>query len=256
MKIKILVLTGYGINAEKELAYAFELAGGDPDVIHLEDIINNTKILEKYQILAFPGGFSFGDHIASGKVFANIVKSNFIDNLRNFINKNKLIIGICNGFQIITKLGIVPDFNENQEQVVSLIENDSGHFENRWVWLNVEKNNSPWLSNIDKMYLPIRHGEGKFVVKDNKILKKLINNNQIALKYYNPNSKNVEYPYNPNGSIENIAGIFNKKGNVLGLMPHPEAYIFKENHPRWIEGNINEDEMGLRIFINGINYFK
>lgn len=256
MKIKVLVLTGYGINAEKELAHAFEMAGGDTDIIHLEDIICNRKILEKYQILAFPGGFSFGDHIASGKVFANIVKSNLLDELIDFISKDKLIIGICNGFQIITKLGIVPDIDDNHTQVASLIENDSGHFENRWIWVKTEKNNSPWLSDIDKLYLPVRHGEGKFIVKNSGVMNKLIKNNQIGLKYFNPNSNKAEYPYNPNGSIENIAGVINKKGNILGLMPHPEAFIFKENHPRWVEGSIDEDKMGLRIFINGIKYFK
>ena len=256
MKINVLVLTGYGINAEKELAYAFKMAGGNTDIIHLEDIIRNKKSLQKYQIIAFPGGFSFGDHIASGKVFANIVKNNLLDDLINFINKDKLIIGICNGFQIITKLGIVPDFENNHNQVVSLIENDSGHFENRWIWIKIEKNNSPWLFDINKLYLPVRHGEGKFVVKDSHVLNKLKNNRQIGMKYFNPNSKEIDYPYNPNGSIDNIAGIINKKGNILGLMPHPEAYIFKENHPRWIENHTNEEEIGLKIFINGINYFK
>ncbi len=254
--IKVLVLTGYGINAEKELGYAFKIAGGFPDIIHLEDIISNRKILKKYQILAFPGGFSFGDHIASGKVFANIIKNNLIDELVDFINHDKLVIGICNGFQIITKLGIIPDFENDHEQVASLIENESGHFENRWVWVKIEDNNSPWLYNIDKLYLPVRHGEGKFITKDSNILKKLINNKQVVLRYFNPNSDIVEYPYNPNGSIENIAGIISKNGNIFGLMPHPEAYIFKENHPRWFENNINKDEMGIRIFINGIKYFK
>ncbi len=256
MKIKVLVLTGYGINAEKELAYAFKLAGGISDIVHLEDVISNKNILKKYQILAFPGGFSFGDHIASGKVFANIVKNELMDNIIDFINKDKLIIGICNGFQIITKLGLLPDLNDNYEQVTSLVENESGHFENRWVWLKIEENNSPWLKNIKKLYLPVRHGEGKFITKNSEVLNKLIKNNQIGLKYFNPDFSQVEYPFNPNGSIENIAGILNKKGNVFGLMPHPEAYMFKENHPRWIENNINEQEMGLEIFVNGINYFK
>lgn len=254
--VKVLVLTGYGINAEKELAYSFKMAGGIPDIIHLEDVISDKKILKKYQILAFPGGFSFGDHIASGKVFANIIKNNLMDELLEFINGDKLIIGICNGFQIITKLGIIPDFENDHEQAASLIENDSGHFENRWVWVKVESNNSPWLSKIDKLYLPVRHGEGKFITKDYNILKQLINNKQIALKYINPNSNKAEYPYNPNGSFENIAGIINKKGNIFGLMPHPEVYIFNESHPRWFENNINKDEMGIRIIINGIKYFK
>ena len=258
MKVKVIVLTGYGINAEKELAWAFELAGGDPSIIHLEEIIDNKKILDDYQILAFPGGFSFGDHIASGRVFANKVKNNLLEELKNFISRDKLIIGICNGFQIITKLGILPDFENNQEQVVSLIENNSGHFEDRWVWIKVESNNSPWLDGIDRLYLPIRHGEGKFVAKDSTVLDRIIKGGHAALKYFNPDSPDAPgYPFNPNGSVADIAGILNKNGNVFGLMPHPEAYIFKENHPRWTEfsDEINNQLIGLKIFENGISYF-
>lgn len=256
MEIKVLILTGYGINAEKELAWAFELAGGAPDIVHLEDVIENKKLLDKYRILAFPGGFSFGDHISSGRVYANMVKNNLIDELRSFIDSDKLVIGICNGFQIITKLGIVPDLDKNQKQSVSLIQNDSGHFEDRWVWLKVQTNKCPWLYNIDTIYLPVRHGEGKFVVENDILLNRLKENDQIALKYYNPNSKDVTYPFNPNGSIEDIAGIINTKGNVFGLMPHPEAYIFNENHPRWTEKVISDKYIGLDIFKNGINYFR
>ena len=165
MKIKVLILTGYGINAEKELGWAFEKADGIPDVIHLEDIIENKKLMDKYQILAFPGGFSFGDHIASGRVFANMIKNNLLDELLNFIKKDKLVIGICNGFQIITKLGIIPDLDNSQNQTASLVENDSGHFEDRWVWVKVIENKSCWLKGIDSLYLPVRHGEGKFYCK-------------------------------------------------------------------------------------------
>ena len=256
MKINILIITGYGINAEKELAWAFEMAGANPDIVHLEEIIENKNILQKYQLLAFAGGFSFGDHIASGRVFANIIKNNLMDELKKFIEQDKLVIGICNGFQIITKIGILPDMDNEQKQIVSLIENDSGHFENRWVWIKMIKNNSPWLQDIDKLYLPIRHGEGKFVTNDSSTLKRIIDNKQAAIRYFNPDSSNVKYPFNPNGSIENIAGILNKKGNVFGLMPHPEAYIFKENHPRWTEKNVDENTTGLKIFYNGIRYFK
>ena len=139
MKPNVLILTGYGINAEKELAWAFELAGGLVEIVHLEEVIEQKGMLTNYQILAFPGGFSFGDHIASGKVFANIIKYNLMDEVKNFIEKDRLIIGICNGFQIITKLGLVPCLEESYKQTVSLTENDSGHFENRWVWLKRRK---------------------------------------------------------------------------------------------------------------------
>ena len=258
MKINVLILTGYGINAEKELGWAFELAGGCVKIIHIEDLADNTAILDNYQILAFPGGFSYGDHIASGKVFGNKIKYSFFDKLRSFIDKDKLVIGICNGFQIITKLGLIPNIDNSYNQVASLIENDSGHFENRWVWLKNENKNSIWLNDIDTLYLPIRHGEGKFIVKSDDILAEMKQNNQIALKYINPKETEgkVLYPFNPNGSTENIAGIFNKKGNVFGLMPHPEAFLLAENHPNWSDKKEKITPDGLKIFINGINYFK
>lgn len=259
MDIKVLILTGYGINAEKELAWAFEKANGNADIIHLDDVLSNKSLLKKYQILAFPGGFSYGDHIASGRVFSNIIKYNLMDEIKEFIDEKKLIIGICNGFQIITQLGLVPDLCNDKKQTVSLIQNDSGHFEDRWVWVRAPKNNSPWLVDIDKLYLPVRHGEGKLVVSDQKILQLIIDNNQIALQYIDPDSKdldNVKYPFNPNGSIMNIAGILNKHGNVFGLMPHPEAYIFEENHPRWTENIKDVKYIGLKIFENAIDHFK
>jgi len=256
LKIRIIVFTGYGINADKELAWAFELAGGAPDIVHLEDVIEESGIIDNYQILAFPGGFSFGDHIASGKVYANIVKYNLADKLKEFIEKDKLVIGICNGFQIITKMGLVPDFNNDLKQSASLVENESGHFEDRWVYLKTINKSSPWLKGIDRIYLPVRHGEGKFITESDAVMKKLNDNDQIAFKYINPESDKVEYPFNPNGSYENIAGILNPRGNVLGIMPHPEAYIFKENHPRWTEGKFDKETTGLKIFENSINYFK
>ncbi|HOV14242.1 MAG TPA: phosphoribosylformylglycinamidine synthase subunit PurQ, partial [Spirochaetota bacterium] len=182
MKVNTLILTGYGINAEKELAWAFELAGANAKIIHIEDIIENKSILGDYQIVGFPGGFSFGDHIASGKVFANIVKHNIFDELKKFIERDNLVIGICNGFQIITRLGLVPDLDGTYQHTVSLLENDSGHFEDRWVYVKVENNSSPWLKDITSLYLPVRHGEGKFITKDNKILNEIIQNKQVAFK--------------------------------------------------------------------------
>ena len=258
MKIKILILTGYGINAEKELKWGFELAGGQPEIIHLEDLINNKKRLFDYQIFAFPGGFSYGDHIASGRVLATRVKYTLLEEIKKFIEQKRLIIGICNGFQIITKMGLLPNCEGNFQQEASLIENDSGHFEDRWVWLKKGNSSSSWLNDIETIYVPVRHGEGKFIVKEDAIIKKMIENCQIAFQYINPDKKeenNVSYPFNPNGSILNIAGITNKEGNILGLMPHPEAFIFEENHPNWTEER-KEKFTGLKILKNGIDYFK
>lgn len=255
MKPKALILTGYGINAEKELKWAFDLAGAQGTIVHLEDLIENKEMLKSYQILGFPGGFSFGDHIASGKVFANLVKYNIFDEIKEFIAADKLVIGICNGFQVITKLGLVPSFDNSYEPVASLIDNDSGKFEDRWVYLNVENNKSPWLTGLKKLYVPVRHGEGKFITRDAATLERLKKNGQVALRYTTEDASPAVYPYNPNGSVYDIAGITNEKGNVLGLMPHPEAYISKELHPRWTEGIVDE-HTGLDIFKNAVSYFK
>lgn len=256
MKVRVLILSGYGINADKELKWGFELAGGQPDIVHIEDLINNKKKLFDYQILAFPGGFSYGDHLGSGKVLSTRLKYTLFDEIKKFIEYKKLIIGICNGFQVITKMGLLPNCKKNFEQEASLIENDSGHFENRWVWLKKGNSSSCWLKDIEYLYLPVRHGEGKFIT-DNNILEMIISNNQIAFQYIKDkkNQEKVTYPFNPNGSILNIAGITNKEGNILGLMPHPEAFIFEENHPNWTE-NKKEDVTGLKILKNGIDYFK
>jgi phosphoribosylformylglycinamidine synthase I len=249
-----MILTGYGINAEKELIWAFEKAGGVVDSVHLEDLIADKGMLDNYQIIGFPGGFSFGDHITSGRVFANIVRYKLLEEIKAFIEAGKLIIGICNGFQIITKLGLVPDTGGRLEQTVSLVENDSARFEDRWVWVDNPGSESPWLKGIKRLYLPVRHGEGKFITTDPVVMEELKSGNQVAFKYVNPDGQTV-YPFDPNGSHDHIAGITNRQGTVLGLMPHPEAYIFKENHPRWTEG-IEDELTGLSIFENGINYFK
>jgi len=204
LKPNVLILTGYGINAEKELKWAFDKAGANSQIIHLEDVIENKNKLKEFQILAFPGGFSYGDHIASGKVFANMVKYNLIDEVKSFIEKTNLVIGICNGFQIITKLGIVPDLDKDLKQTVSLTENRSGHFEDRWVWVKVQKNKSPWLNGIDKLYLPVRHGEGNLIAKDDETLNTLISNDQAVLTYFNPDSDIVEYPFNLQTVLQKI----------------------------------------------------
>ncbi len=256
MAVNVLLLTGFGINAEKELGWAFEIAGGKVDIIHIEDVIEDKSMLDSYQIIGFPGGFSFGDHMGSGRVFANLVKSNFIDEIKRFIEKDKLIIGICNGFQIITKLGLVPDLDENFEQSVALVENDSAKYEDRWVWLKKDNDKSPWLHGINRIYLPVRHGEGKLVTADQKVLERIKSSGSVALRYCAPDGAEPVYPYNPNGAVDNIAGLINKKGNVFGLMPHPEAYISRQNHPRWTEHIDNNEPMGLEIFKNGIKYFK
>ena len=252
--IKILILNGFGINADKELGWAFQKAGGHVDHVHLNHLITGEKKLDDYHILAFPGGFSFGDHIASGKVLANIVKHNLIREIEKFIADNKLIIGICNGFQVLVKMGLIPNLGKNYKIEASLSYNDSGLFEDRWVYLKKTSNHSPWLKNRDFFYMPVRHGEGKFIAKNNDILKKINENSCIALQYVNENGNYSVYPHNPNGSDMHIAGITSKCGKIFGLMPHPEVFIFAEQHPHFFRKNITEKDTCMPIFENGINY--
>lgn len=254
--VKTCIVTGYGINADDELKKAFELTGSDVQKIHINDLIRIPALLSLYHIIGFPGGFSFGDHIGSGKVFASLFKKKLKQTLDRFIESGKLVIGICNGFQVLVKMGILPNLAGNWTQEVSLIHNDSGKFEDRWVKLKINPA-SPciWTREISELEVPVRHGEGKFIIADSKVEKQILDNHLDAVTYMSRDGGKVTYPDNPNGSVHNIAGICDKTGRVFGLMPHPEAFIFPENHPRWQRETI-ETGAGLALFRNGIAYFE
>lgn len=251
-------MSGYGLNCEEETKFAFESAGAKKniraDIVHINDLIEKPKMLLDYQILVFPGGFSYGDDTGSGKAYANKFKSHLSKELAEFLSRDTLAIGICNGFQIMTNLGILPG---------ALTHNKGGQYIDRWVDLKVV-GGSPWLKNIKKISLPIAHGEGRYVTgaKDYQNLSK---NKQIAFVYEKgaiAKFQNLEY--NPNGSDFDVAGVLSYNGRVLGMMPHPERAMFSRQSPMWFEtraslvrgGPINREGEGLRIFKNGIGYFK
>jgi phosphoribosylformylglycinamidine synthase subunit PurQ / glutaminase len=263
--IKALILSGYGLNCEEETAYGFKLSGAKADIIHINDLISGEKSLEFYQILAFPGGFSYGDDTGSGNAYASRIKNNLKDKLINFLKKDRLAIGICNGFQIMVNLGILPGFNNNfKKRQAVLTHNNSARYLVRWVDLEV-KNSSPWLKNIKNLSLPIAHGEGRFYAEE-MVLKKLEREGQIVLIYKKGRICNYQnLKANPNGSLKNIAGITNSSGKILGLMPHPERALFFHHLPNWPllkeqylkKGkDIPEYGPGLKIFKNGVDYFK
>ncbi len=258
MTPKVLVLTGFGINCDMELAHAFRLAGGDAERVHLTDLINGTRKLPDFHILALPGGFSFGDDIASGKVLANMIKYNLGEQVMEFIDSGKLIIGICNGFQAMVKMGLLPAFgNDYMTQEVTLTFNDSGRFEDRWVHLKANLNsNCVFTQGIESIYLPVRHGEGKFVAKNAQVLARLKKDNHIVFRYVDMEGKPAEYPHNPNGSVDSIAGICDGTGRVFGLMPHPEAFTHRTNHPAWTRMELPEEGAGVAIFRNAVEYVK
>ncbi len=256
-----------GTNCDRETAFAFTRAGGRVAVVHINRFLDGQARLEGYQILALPGGFSYGDDIASGKLFANELRYKLIEQVKEFIREGKLVIGVCNGFQILVKAGILPG-NGAWAQEASLIINDSGKFEDRWVYL---RNQNPalrlravpeprdgkcvWTKGLPEiMYLPVAHGEGKFVVRDSTVLQRMKRNGQIVLWYCDETGREAGYPGNPNGSVEDIAGICDETGRVFGLMPHPERHISVSQHPRWQRSSGMRDGDGLMIFKNAIEY--
>ncbi len=262
--VKVLVLSGYGLNCEEEEAFAFAAAGAEADIVHINDLISKKKKLADYNILVFPGGFSYGDDTGAGKAFANLVRDNIFDDLTDFISSGKLVIGFCNGFQIMTNLGLLPALNGKYgERQVALLHNSNARYQNRWVDLETH-GNSPWLKNIKGFSCPIAHGEGRFFA-DPKTLKEIKDKKMVALKYVK--GEICEYQdleYNPNGSLEDIAGITDVTGRVLGMMPHPERALFAEQSPNWplekekakrTGKTLAKEGQGLQIFKNGVDYF-
>lgn len=257
MSVKAIVLTGYGINCDGETQSALRRAGADARRVHLNDLIGDVSQLDAAQILAVPGGFSFGDDVASGRILANRLRYRLGDPLNKFLADGKLMIGICNGFQVMVKMGVLPMFDGEFVQEVTLTNNDSGRFENRWIKLKTEPGTvCIWLKDIEGLPLPIRHGEGKFIAADDATMARLEANGQIALRYVRPDGApaNGEFPYNPNGAQADIAGICDPTGRVFGLMPHPEAYVDRTNHPRWTREDLPEEGAGLQVFRNAVEY--
>jgi len=256
IKPRILVLSGYGLNCEEETAFGFKLAGGQADIVHLNDLISGRKSLKNYQIMAIPGGFSHGDDTGSGSAYANRIKNNLWEKINLFVQKDSLVIGICNGFQIMTNLGLLGP--------LALTHNDSARYTVRWVDLKV-KNKTPWLKGIRAIPLPIAHGEGKFFAST-KILGQLEKSGLIALRY--TEGEMCQYQNlkpNPNGSLKNIAGITDETGRLFGLMPHPERAVFLHHLPNWpllkeqykrAGKRLPKFGPGLQIFKNGVDYFK
>jgi phosphoribosylformylglycinamidine synthase I len=258
-KPRALVLTGHGINCDYETAHAFNLpeVGGDGVRVHLNDLISAPKMLHDYQILVIPGGFSFGDDIASGKVLAVKLGTRLLEPLRAFVDHGRLVLGICNGFQVLVKLGLLPNLQGTCAQDVTLTFNDSGRFEDRWVHLKVNPASTcVFTTGMDRVYLPVRHGEGKFIPRDAATLATLEARQGIVVRYTDIDGQLGGYPWNPNGSVGNIAGICDVTGRVFGLMPHPEAYQHFTNHPRWTREPVPREGMGVQIFRNAVSYVK
>jgi len=252
-----LILTGFGINCQDETAHAFELAGGSAEQVHLNDLAESPERLQDFRIVAVPGGFSYGDDIASGRILANRLRHQLGGALKQFVDGGGLVIGICNGFQVLVKMGLLPMTGGEIVQEVTVMHNDSSRYEDRWVHLAVDANTPcVWLRGIERLESPVRHGEGKFVPRDEAQLKQLQSMGLTALRYVNADGTpaNGAYPCNPNGSVDDIAGLCDPSGRVFGLMPHPEAFVHRTNHPTWTRIEMPEEGAGLAIFRNAVEH--
>lgn len=259
MQPRVLIITGYGLNCEAESRYAWEKAGASVCLVHFHDVLARPALLHDFGGLMFIGGFSYGDHMGSGHVFGLRVRHRLREDLAKFVAEGKIILGVCNGFQILTKVGLLPGLDsEYFEQKVALIQNDCGAFQNFWVKLGFNPA-SPCIftRGLELMALPIRHGEGKFFTPKRSILKKLEELGCVACRYIDPQTgePTQAFPHNPNGSLHAIAGLCDPTGRIFGLMPHPEAYLFPENDPHWLT-KLPEEASGLKIFQNGVAYLR
>ncbi len=255
-KIKTIVLRAAGTNNDIETAFAFKQAGAEVDIVHINKLLRKEVDLLNYHILAVPGGFSYGDDISAGKIFANQLKYKLYQKILKFIKSKRPVIGICNGFQVLVKAGFLPEV-DTPKQTVSLVWNNSARFECRWVYLKVKNKKNLWLADLpDIIRLPVAHAEGKFVIYSQKTLNQLERNGQIAFQYCDENGNtNCGYPSNPNGSVKNIAGIINIEGNVLGMMPHPERFISIYQSTDWTRKKITSElGNGFLIFKNAVEY--
>src|SRR3990172_13533 len=250
-KVRTLILRAPGTNRDVETRFAFEQAGADVSIVHINRLISHEERLADYQIMVIPGGFSYGDDIAAGKVLANELRLKLGEDIARFVEDGKLILGICNGFQALVKAGFLPELSKDGSQSLTLTNNDSGKFECRWVHLGVNKK-SPcvFTKGIDSIYVPIAHGEGKVVTLGGGI-----SDSNIAL-YYTDESGDITagYPHNPNGSEKNIAGICDASGRVFGLMPHPEDHIRGTQHPQWTRLGAKKYGDGFKIFQNAVEW--
>lgn len=255
-KPKVLVLKADGTNRDAEMAYAFKVAGGDPKIVHVNELRNGSEKMSNYQILALPGGFAYGDDIVSGKILAIELTSFLGKEMKKFIERrDTAIIGVCNGFQVLVRTGLLP-FRKIGEMDATLTNNDSGHFECRWIKVKVnKKNSSKFLGGMDGvMWLPIAHGEGKFFT-DEETLKEVEDGNLVAFRYVDSDGKPTQnYPDNPSGSLNAIVGITDTTGRILGMMPHPECFIRQEQHPNWRRDTVKVD--GLPLFENIVRLVK
>ena len=251
---RVLILRAPGANCDAEAQFAFERAGALAERVHVNRLREQPSLLMRYQILTIPGGFTYGDDVAAGKILANQLVHFLGDALRHFRDAERLILGICNGFQVLLKAGLLMPPDEDGP-IATLAHNSSGKFEDRWITLQANSERCPFLTGIDRMYLPVAHGEGRFLCREEWLLKGLEQTGQVVLRYVDPNGGPAVYPLNPNGSQGDVAGLCDATGRVMGLMPHPERHVLPTQHPRWTREGLAPEADGLALFRNAVHCF-
>jgi phosphoribosylformylglycinamidine synthase len=254
-KPRVLILRAPGANCDGEAQFAFDTAGASTDRLHVNALRAQPALLDQYQILVIPGGFTYGDDVAAGKILANQLAHFLADALRQFLAADKLILGICNGFQVLLKAGLLvpPDAQGAQ---ATLTHNQGGMFQDRWIYLQVNPGKCPFLQGLTRLHLPVAHGEGRFLVRSPTLLDQWQQSGQIVLRYCDANGQPGDYPINPNGSQGQVAGICDVSGRVFGLMPHPERHVLPTQHPRWTRLGLAAEGDGLALFRNAVTYFQ
>ncbi len=254
-KIRVLVLRAAGSNCDQETAYAFGAVGAQAELVHVNRVVGGAVRLQDYQILAIPGGFTYGDDVSAGKILANELKCKLGPALIEFHERGGLIIGICNGLQVLVKAGLLPEVDLQAPQRVTLTNNDSGKFEDRWVYLRVNPGACVFTAEgPERVYLPVAHTEGKFVAASQEVLDGLLRAGQVPVQYVHPEGEPCTYPWNPNGSMADIAGICDPTGRIFGLMPHPERHFDPTHHPRWTREGLRPEGDGVFVFRNAVTY--
>jgi phosphoribosylformylglycinamidine synthase len=252
-----------------ETAFAFETCGANAERMHLFRLLERPQALDAFQILCVPGGFSYGDDAGAGVVFGSQLRGHLADAIGRFLQSDKLVLGICNGFQVLLKAGILPGGAgtwpaADREPESTLTWNENGRYTALWVTLSVQSSRNVFLSNIERLELPIAHAEGRLVVRDRAVLERWASAGQVALSYANPMrplarfspaDEVLPFPLNPNGSVANVAGLGDASGRVLGLMPHPERHLFATQHPQWTRRGSRGQGSGMQIFRNAVEYF-
>jgi phosphoribosylformylglycinamidine synthase subunit PurQ / glutaminase len=252
---QVLVLRAPGANCDAETQFAFERAGAVAERIHVNRLREQPSLLQRFRILVIPGGFTYGDDVGAGKILANQLANFLGDALRRFRDAEKLILGICNGFQVLLKAGLIVPPDEDGP-LATLAHNASGKFEDRWIYLKATPGKCPFLKGYDRFHVPVAHGEGNLVLRERWILDGLRQAGQVVLQFVNEEGQAGPYPVNPNGSQGDVAGLCDTTGRVLGLMPHPERHVLPTQHPRWTRLGLAPEGDGLRLFRNAVEYFK